>query len=36
MKWLSDDRLNHLRSIVSDPDFRSTKYTFVKELGRGG
>jgi serine/threonine protein kinase len=36
MKWLSDDRLNHLRSIVGNPDFSSTKYSFVKELGRGG
>jgi len=36
MKWLSDDKLNHLRSVVSDPDFSATKYTFVKELGRGG
>lgn len=36
MKWLSDDRLNHLRSIVGNPDFSSTKYTFVKELARGG
>ena len=36
MKWLSDDKLNHLRTIVTDPDFSSTKYTFVKELGRGG
>ena len=36
MKWLSDDRLNHLRSIVGNPDFSSTRYTFVKELGRGG
>ena len=36
MKWLSDDRLNHLRSIVGNPDFSATKYTFVKELGRGG
>ena len=36
MKWLSDDRLNHLRSIVGNPDFSSTKYTFVKDLGRGG
>lgn len=36
MKWLSDDRLNHLRSIVGNPDFSSTKYTFIKELGRGG
>jgi serine/threonine-protein kinase len=36
MKWLSDDRLNHLRNIVGNPDFSSTKYTFVKELERGG
>jgi serine/threonine-protein kinase len=36
MKWLSDDRLSHLRSIVRNPDFSSTKYTFVKELARGG
>src|SRR5215207_2179558 len=36
MKWLSDDKLNYLRSVVSEPDFSATKYTFVKELGRGG
>lgn len=36
MKWLSDDKLSHLRSVVSEPDFSATKYTFVKELGRGG
>jgi eukaryotic-like serine/threonine-protein kinase len=36
MKWLSDNRLNHLRAIVTDPDFSSTRYTVVKELGRGG
>ena len=36
MKWISDDRLNHLRNIVGNPDFSSTKYTFVKELARGG
>lgn len=36
MKWLSDDKLSHLRTIVTTPDFGSTKYTFVKELGRGG
>ena len=36
MKWLSDDRLNYLRRIVGNPDFSSTKYTFVKELARGG
>ena len=36
MKWLSDDKLRHLQAIVSDPDFSSTKYTFVGELARGG
>src|SRR5688572_17691472 len=36
MKWLSDDKLNYLRTVVVTPDFSSTKYTFVKELGRGG
>jgi serine/threonine-protein kinase len=36
MKWISDDKLNHLRNVVREPDFSSTKYTFVKELGRGG
>jgi eukaryotic-like serine/threonine-protein kinase len=36
MRWLSDDKLNRLRSVVSEPDFSATKYAFVKELGRGG
>lgn len=36
MRWLSDDKLDQLRSIVSDADFGATKYTIVKELGRGG
>jgi len=36
MRWLSDDKLKHLRNVVSEPDFSATKYTFVKELGRGG
>ena len=36
MRWLSDDKLNRLRSVVSEPDFSATKYTLVKELGRGG
>ena len=36
MKWLSDDKLNYLRSVVTEPDFSATKYTFVKELARGG
>lgn len=36
MKWLSDDKLDHLRTLVANPDFSSTRYTFVKELARGG
>jgi eukaryotic-like serine/threonine-protein kinase len=36
MKWLSDEKLNYLRTVVANPDFSSTKYTFIKELGRGG
>jgi len=36
MKWISDQRLDHLRTIVADPDFSSTKYTLIKELARGG
>jgi serine/threonine-protein kinase len=36
MKWLSDDKLNYLRTVVVNPDFSSTKYTFIKELARGG
>jgi len=30
MKWLSDDKLDHLLGVVG------TRYAFVKELGRGG
>lgn len=36
MNWLSDRKVSHLRSVVSNPDFSGTKYTFVKELARGG
>ena len=36
MRWLSDDKLNHLRAVVNDPDFSATKYTIVRELARGG
>jgi serine/threonine protein kinase len=36
MKWLSDQKLEHLRAIAGNPDFSSTKYTIVKELARGG
>ncbi|HYK21531.1 MAG TPA: serine/threonine-protein kinase [Pyrinomonadaceae bacterium] len=34
--WLSDNKLTRLQTIVSEPDFSSTKYTFMKELARGG
>jgi eukaryotic-like serine/threonine-protein kinase len=36
MKWLSDSKLEHLRSLGDDPDFSSTKYRLVRELARGG
>jgi eukaryotic-like serine/threonine-protein kinase len=36
MKWLSDSKVSHLRTIAVEPDFSATKYTFVKELARGG
>jgi serine/threonine protein kinase len=36
MKWLSDGKVSHLRAVVGDPDFSGTKYTFVRELARGG
>jgi serine/threonine protein kinase len=36
MKWLSDQKLEHLRTIAGNPDFSSTKYRIVKELARGG
>ena len=36
MKWLSDEKLSYLRTVVVNPDFSSTKYTFIQELGRGG
>ena len=36
MKWLSDSKVNHLRAVVGNPDFSATKYSFIKELARGG
>jgi serine/threonine protein kinase len=36
MKWLSDQRLEHLRSITDEPDFSATKYRLRRELARGG
>jgi len=36
MKWLSDNTIEHLRSISDVPDFSTTKYRVVKEIARGG
>src|ERR1043165_3524300 len=36
MKWLSDDRINHLRELAVNPDFSATKYRLSSELARGG
>jgi len=36
MKWLSDDRINHLRELTVTPDFSATKYRVASELARGG
>jgi len=36
MKWLSDDRINHLRELAVNPDFTATKYRLQTELARGG
>ena len=36
MKWLSDDRLDHLRELAANPDFSATKYRVINELARGG
>jgi eukaryotic-like serine/threonine-protein kinase len=36
MKWLSDASLDHLRELATKPDFSSTKYRILDELGCGG
>lgn len=36
MRWLSDQRLNHLRELAAHPDFASSKYRVIQELARGG
>lgn len=36
MMWLPDEKLNYLRTVIGNPDFSATKYTFIKELARGG
>jgi serine/threonine protein kinase len=36
MRWLSDQRLNHLRQLAAHPDLNGTKYRVLNELARGG
>src|SRR5215204_3945985 len=36
MNWISDDKLDYLRTVASNPDFSLTQYTVIKELARGG
>ena len=36
MKWLSDNKLEHLREVASQPDFSGTKYKLLRELASGG
>ena len=36
MRWLSDQRLDHLRQLAAQPDFAATKYRVIRELARGG
>lgn len=36
MRSLSDQKLDRLRRIATEPDFSATKYRLIRELGRGG
>ncbi len=36
MTWLSDDAISRLRDVAEWPDFAGTRYTIVREIGRGG
>jgi serine/threonine protein kinase len=36
LKPISDATLSHLRVIAEQPDFSATRYTLVREIGRGG
>ena len=36
MRWLSDNTIEHLRSISDVPDFGATNYRLIKEIARGG
>ena len=36
MKWFSDQTIAHLSEVANAPDFQATKYTLIRQLGRGG
>ena len=36
MTWLSDSSIARLREVTEQPDLEGTRYTLVRELGRGG
>ena len=36
MTWLSDPTVEHLRGITGEPDLSDTRYSIVREIGRGG
>jgi eukaryotic-like serine/threonine-protein kinase len=36
VSWLSDGKIKHLLNVTSEPDFSSTKYLLVEQIGRGG
>src|SRR5687768_4272153 len=36
MKFLSTATLAHLRTVADQPDFSATRYTLIREIGRGG
>src|SRR3954447_21181942 len=36
MKWFSDETIAHLSEVANEPNFQGTKYTLIRQLGRGG
>jgi serine/threonine protein kinase len=36
MKWLSDEALDRLRAAATAPDLAGTRYSLIRQLGRGG
>jgi serine/threonine protein kinase len=36
MSWLSDEAVSRLREVTEVPDLGGTRYTIIRELGRGG